>query len=708
MTDHYDRRLFEQQTPYLQWLREEKAKDDAKADKAGQTEKQIKILSYAVQQKQFVSQVKNAMENAEILLFVKEEGYPDEHLAEHFAKFLKRYPTADIVYADEDYLAALQQAYDYDREENETAKAYQFRDTRLYRCFPWFKPEYSPDTLLSFFYFGNVTAIRSSVLQKVEWLEDEVALLTLYDAVLQIVEMTSEIYHLPKVLYTNPHLWQKDILCGAQTQYDKIKYRALQRRKMQGELAKEAIQLDKRIEDEEKSAKDRINTKISQIHYNIPKGTTVSIIIPSKNNSKVLQRCLETLTTLTEYQDYEIIIVDNGSNEAQRTEVEALGKEIPFTYLYEEREFNFSIMCNCGAARAKGEYLLFLNDDMEVIESSWLTRMLGQAVQPHVGAVGAKLYYPKPEEEKAETPYRIQHAGITNMAIGPAHKLGGMEDTGVLYHGHNLLTYDMLGVTAACLLVKKERFYQVGGFAPELSVAYNDVDFCFALYEAGYYNVVRNDAVLLHCESLSRGQDITVKKQERLAREKALLYQRHPALKEKDPFYSRQLVQWKKDAAYTCNYLYPYDKIVKVLPLTEDEKKKLPHTHHNKWLKKLYRENLSMLEIDSLDRMDGIIRICGWHVWQKHDNGQLAKKLLLRHIESGQVYEAEAYPQLRKDVEALFSEDAATRRAALSGFQVLLSADRLIPGSYRIGMLASGPSKWRLKMICWSDKTVWL
>ena len=147
--------------------------------------------------------------------------------------------------------------------------------------------------------------------------------------------------------------------------------------------------------------------------------------------------------------------------------------ELAIQYIYQESEFNFSAMCNLGAKAAKGEYLLFLNDDMEVIEPNWMKRMLGQAACTHTGAVGAKLYYPGEREQAA---YRIQHAGITNMGIGPAHKLAGMEDTGNLYHGRNLLTYNMLAVTAACLMVKKELFLKAGGFDEEFAVAYNDVE----------------------------------------------------------------------------------------------------------------------------------------------------------------------------------------------------------------------------------------
>ena len=145
------------------------------------------------------------------------------------------------------------------------------------------------------------------------------------------------------------------------------------------------------------------------------------------------------------------------------------------------------------------------------------------------------------------------------MAIGPAHKLGGLVDQGNLYHGHNLADYDMLAVTAACMLMKKSVFEETGGFDEELAIAYNDVELCFRLYEAGLFQVQANRAVLIHHESLSRGQDTSPEKQKRLAGEKRRLYEKHPALEGNDPFYSPNLVQWKKDVKYSVGYLYDFE-----------------------------------------------------------------------------------------------------------------------------------------------------
>ena len=204
-------------------------------------------------------------------------------------------------------------------------------------------------------------------------------------------------------------------------------------------------------------------------------------------------------------------------------------------------------------------------------DGQWLHNMMRYAAMEHVGAVGIKLRYPDGN--------LIQHAGITNMGIGPAHKLGGMPDDGSLYHGHNLADYNMLAVTAACMMVSRDKFVRAGFFDEELAVAYNDVELCFRLYRMGLYNVQVNSAFLIHHESVSRGADTAPEKRERLLREKRRLYEKHVWAMTKtggyDPFYSPNLVQWEKDAAYHVNYLYACEKTKPLKPLTEEGKRTL-------------------------------------------------------------------------------------------------------------------------------------
>ena len=289
-------------------------------------------------------------------------------------------------------------------------------------------------------------------------------------------------------------------LIGVGAAYDWIRERAFARRGICAGMAEDAA------------------TGITYPIYRVPDTPLVSIVIPSKDNPEVLKQCIRSIYRHTAYPDYEIIVVDNGSAETVRSALLAFGQECPFDYLYQPMDFNFSRMCNLGVSEAKGEYILLLNDDMEAIQDSWLTRMMGQAALEHVGSVGSKLLYPNST--------LIQHTGISNTISGPGHKLKKMEDTVSYYYGRNRFIYDMIGVTGACLLMKKRHYMELGGLYEGLAVAYNDVDLCFRLYDKGLYNVLRNDVVLYHHESLSRGDDMQdEKKLKRLTKEKDLLYQ---------------------------------------------------------------------------------------------------------------------------------------------------------------------------------------
>lgn len=702
MISSYERSLFEQQTPYLQWMKERKRAQSADYEAIkGKQVKKLPFFSCEQSLEEVVKESAEKLRETDFVLFYSGKGYLEPEAECYFAEYFMKHESVVIAYADEDYLGGLQEFYGDKVQESELAAAYRFRDTSYYRGEPWFKPDYSPDTLRSFFYFGNVFAIQGAVLG--EELEEN-GQQSIYKMVLSLVEKTGYAGHIAEILFTNEV---------------KMKEEAFEKHQNQ----------EKCIINEKYASNAPTNIEYTMLCKQNDDNSLISIIIPSKDNSNILKRCLSTLVEFTDYPYYEMIIVDNGSTKQELmcirevltqtqedyalkwADAEEPKGSLSIQHIYQKAEFNFSKMCNLGARAANGQLLLFLNDDMEMIDSSWLRRMKTQAQMPHVGAVGAKLYYPKAMEKE---PYRIQHAGITNMGIGPAHKLAGMKDEGNLYHGHNLETYNMLAVTAACLMVRKECFWETGGFDEALAVAYNDVDLCFKLYEKGYYNVLRNDVVLLHHESLSRGQDTSPERKARLEREKELLYKKHPLLKAKDPFYSEHLVQWKKDVTYSCNYLYPYDKICMPRLLNAAEIGKLPKEHRNKYIRKLTGENLSMLEIDSVEvsEADGTVLIQGWYVMRKHDNAVLERALLLRNIESGEIYELGIEPKLRYDVEALFQEEAGktghgTINTALSGLHCMIDRNVLVSGSYQIGIRVTTKKQSRMVgKICWKKDCI--
>lgn len=702
MISSYERSLFEQQTPYLQWLKGRKSAQQIERELIkGKHILKLPFFSCEDSLEEVVKESVEELLDTDFILFYGGKGFLEEDAEYFFAEYFEKHENVAIAYADEDYLGELQEFYGDKVQETEQALAYRFGDTSYYRGEPWFKPDYSPDTLCSFFYFGKIFAIRGTSVA--EFLAETIPQ-SIYEMVLRIVEKNKYAGHISEVLFTNEVKMKDDLAC---TEDDREK------------LAKNEMQISNA------NAKQKSTVLCKQNNDN----SLISIVIPSKDNSNILKRCLLTLVEFTDYPYYEIILVDNGSSERELMCIRELISQVQEDYdlkwaddeepkeplsiqhIYQKAEFNFSKMCNLGARAAKGELLLFLNDDMEIIEAQWLRSMKEQVRMPHVGAVGAKLYYPKAEESEV---YRIQHAGITNMGIGPAHKLAGMEDKGDLYHGHNRQTYNMLAVTAACLMVRKECFWEVGGFDEQLAVAYNDVELCFKLYEKGYYNVQKNDVVLLHHESLSRGRDTSPEKKARLEQEKELLYKKHLLLKAKDPFYSEHLVQWKKDVAYSCNYLYPYDKITKPRLLDAAEKEKFPKEHQNKYIRKLTGENLCMFEIDQAEVSDteGIVMIQGWYVMREHDNAVLERTLLLRNLENQEIYELTIYPKLRYDVDALFQDKIenarrCTKNTALTGIQCLVDKNMLVSGDYQIGILVhSKKQSWMNRKICWKKDCI--
>lgn len=625
-------------------------------------------------------------------------------------------PSCKIAYADEDF----------------------YWQDLAHRMQPWFKPCYSPDTLLAFNYWGHLVAVKAELLSDVltgEQMKSRNEKISqsarFYDLCLCLEEavqrrclvgdavMRESICHIDSVLYhriyePSPEFKRRleecaepeegfrmveqsliqelengRYLLGAGKEYVPIREAALSRRGIKGSLESGQepdiyhVTYDTSISGRERCARSLHEER------QIPPHHTVSVVIPSKDHPDILERCLKSFRERTDYVSYEWIVVDNGSNLENRSKIERLQHIYGFTYIYEQMPFNFSRMCNMGAARAVGDLLLFMNDDIEIIERSWLRRMAGQALQPHVGAVGAKLWYAGTQT--------IQHAGITNMQIGPSHKLVTFPDDRDYYYGRNRVVYDMIGVTGACLMVSREKYDEVGGLDETMAVAYNDVDFCFKLIEAGYYNVQRNDAVLYHHESLSRGLDEQDEgKWERLLTEKEKLYAKHPQMKGQDVFYHRALIDNASD--YGCNYKFPHEQhlfTTAVEPLQEES---------------IGKANAARLQL-TVDRAEiqhkihadepDIVWVMGWCYIPGADNACYDKHVLLQRVDdrSGGYYTAAPSDWYRKDVEAILPMEC---NIGLAGFVLRIKRNDLLPGTYRVGMLCSGVRGD--KLLAWSDK----
>ena len=471
------------------------------------------------------NQIKNGTLEEDVLLLNFQDGeYSELAIPMITEAFLELLPA--LVYGDEDVIVA-------GKRQN-----------------PWLKPDWSPDTFLSCFYFGAFVAVPTAkiaeFLQKrsvSEGAEREVEADLLADggpeSELQQGKQEDQVLYELLADYLREN--------GAFTGW-----------KTAGHVV---VHIPQVLMHTEVSSYERWKnlhlTADITADIQVP---TVSVIIPSKDHPDILFRCLDSFVDKTSglgtKVKTEFIIVDNGSSEENKNRIEQKLQKINNTrYIYKELPFNFSYMCNWGAKEAQGDYLLFLNDDMEIVDADWLILLMEKAVLPYVGAVGAKLLYPDTDI--------IQHAGITNLRVGPAHKLQFAHDKEDHYFGQNRGVHDMLGVTGACLLVRKTLFEKVGGFDETLAVAFNDVDLCYKIYEEGYYNVVRNDLFLFHHESLSRGKDgESEEKQLRLLREKDYLYEKHQDLYGKDPFYHPYLTTDMLETEYTPAFRYQVDLLM--------------------------------------------------------------------------------------------------------------------------------------------------
>lgn len=495
---------------------------------------------------------------------------------------------------------------------------------------PWLKPCWSPDTYLWKDYLGEAVAVRKSFYEKAEEKYRD----GLLKAAGGFTKGCQSIAHINGILFHRKTDWFTGETNSSMT-----------REKTAGG------QTDCR--DAKKQGKPYI-----------------SVIIPSKDNAVVLKKCLDTLKKTAADISYEVLLVDNGSGEAVKKKIEEMTADaLDILYIYEPMEFNFSKMCNLGAERAKGSLLLFLNDDIEATHTGWLSDMAKLAERPHVGAVGCKLLYPDTD--------KIQHAGITNLPMGPVHKLQFLRDNKCYYDNRNRGIRNVSAVTAACLMVRREVFEEAGGFCESMQVAFNDVDFCFTLLEKGYYNAVCNHIHLLHHESMSRGADESEEKLKRLHRERTMLYDRHPGLNGKDPFYHDWLNRTGLDTR-----IQPAYRSGREIADVQAAKEVAKESNEAYVLKNARKDRCLLVRIEAADAS----HISGYGVVLGSDNACFNGKLLLeRKGRQPAVYELDFTEQYRQDLQENMPDQ---KNVALCGFHVNI-AEPLPEGEYRIGMLAT-------------------
>ncbi len=393
---------------------------------------------------------------------------------------------------------------------------------------PFFKPDWSPDTMMSTMLTCHVSCVRRSLLDEVGFLRSEFDGSQDWDLVLRITEKAERIAHIPKVLYH----WR--IIPASVAADLAAKPYAVEAGKRAREAALERRGIKGTMEPVEQVF------GYFRVKYAVIGDPLVSVIIPTRDNGHVLQRCLDSIHENSVYKNLEFVILDNGSMEPKTINIlESISKEADCRIVRHAHPFNYSELNNLGVRQSQGEILLFLNDDTELVSSDGIERMIGFAQQSHVGAVGAKLLYPKTRQ--------VQHSGVLNLASGPDHAFlyANAYDPG--YFMRNLLEHDWLAVTGACLMIEKNKYEAVGGFDESFPVAYNDVDLCMRVWKSGLFNTVCPSAEWLHHESLTRGPDhLSEEKLHRLHRERRRLYQVHPDLLERDPFYNPNLHPYGK------------------------------------------------------------------------------------------------------------------------------------------------------------------
>ena len=384
-----------------------------------------------------------------------------------------------------------------------------------------FKPDYAVDTLCSYNYIGHFTVFDRKLMDKAGTFRSEFDGSHDYDLIFRYTDLAFKVCHIPKLLYFR-RTDEKSAVSDVEKKMEAIS------------TAEKTI--DEYLKKHGRSA--RVESKIGlpgffRINYRLIEKPLVSIIIPNKDNAALLRNCLSSILEKTTYEYYEIIIVENNSSdEATFSFYEELKRYPNIRIVYwKDKGFNFSEICNFGVQCARGRHLVFFNNDVLIITPNWIEEMLMYSQRSDVGAVGAKLYFLNGS---------VQHAGVV---LG----LGGI--AGHIYHGapHNAVGFmgklqivqNMSAVTAACMMVRREVFEEVGPFLPDFFVSFNDVDLCIRIRKAGYLVVWTPYAEAYHLESKSRGYNTTSERQHKLAHETALFKARwEKELAAGDPYYN--------------------------------------------------------------------------------------------------------------------------------------------------------------------------
>ncbi len=399
-----------------------------------------------------------------------------------------------------------------------------------------FKPDYAPDNLRANNYICHFSVFSRELLEGTELFRTSFDGSQDHDMILRLTDRAGKVVHIPQLLY----YWRSHQASVAAD---------ISAKPYAIEAAKKAVgdHLTHHGFSHFQISSTRAFPTIFRIRYQLDREPLISVLIPNKDHVEDLQRCISSILEKTLYQNYEIIVIENNSTTKEIKEYyELLTKEHGDTVkvVTYEGAFNYSAVNNFGAQNAKGEYLLLLNNDTQVITPSWMEELLMYAQREDVGAVGCKLYYP----DKT-----IQHAGIVigmgaHGTAGHTHYKHYYQDLG--YMGRLCYAQNVSAVTGACLMVKKSLYDSVGGLDESFEVSLNDVDFCLRLREKKLLNIFTPFAELYHFESVSRGSDDKGANAERYDKESAHFREKWASVLQKgDPYFNPNFTLTRSDYA---------------------------------------------------------------------------------------------------------------------------------------------------------------
>lgn len=435
------------------------------------------------------------MASGEFVGFLSHEDILSRNaLCEHI-KLLNKNPNLDLIYSDEDRI-----------------------DEDLFRFSPSFKPDWSPELLLSYNYIGRFKVVRKKLFFELGKYHNRFGNFQDYDFLLRLSEKTDRIGHISKILFHNA------LLPGSTSDPKEPKYIEKGKQALSEALERRKIKARAIIPDFAQKANLGIyKIRFSANDYN----EKVTIIIPTKDKADLLKRCIKSIKEKTNYKNYDILVIDNNSKE-RKTFNYLANKKINYTSI-PTKSFNFALINNLAVRKVKTELILFLNNDTEVISPDWLTEMVGTiSLDKKIAAVGAKLIY----DDK-----RVQHAGvIVGLSMSTASHANKMLDfNNPGYQYYNLVMRNYSAVTAACMLTRKSLFQKIGGFDEKNHAVFcNDVDYCLKLINSDYRVVYNPDALLYHHESKSRGFKDNIKEVEHFRKKWINIIK-------KDPFYNINL-----------------------------------------------------------------------------------------------------------------------------------------------------------------------